>query len=269
MTYLPYLIVLVFVLAFVVVSFLPRIIVTVRPGEAGVLFKRFEGGTQIDRVYPEGIHLLWPWDNMYVYNVRNQVVSRTFDVLTKTGLNITVDVTVRYRPEYDLTAMLHQNVGPDYVNIAVMPVVESTIRGTIGQYAAAEVYTTQRAVLQSIANDALEKAARKYVNIDDVLITKITLPEKIRDAIQAKAEEEQKFEAYQYIKKRATEEADRKRIEAEGIREYQRIVAETLTDKVLLERGISATEELAKSKNSKVVIIGQGDKGLPIILGGK
>lgn len=266
--YLPYFVVLALIGIFAVVYFYHLILVSVHPGEAGVLYRRFQGGTQVDIVYPEGFYVIWPWNKMYVYNVRKQVVEHSFEVLTNSGLPIEVDLTVRFSPEYELLGYLHQQIGPDYVNVTVLPVLEATIRSLLGQYSADEVYTTKRAVVQKIINESLEQVSRKYVTIDDVLITKITLPESIRKAIELKQEEEQKFQAYEFINLREAKEAERKRIEAEGIRDYQAKIGETLTDQILLEKGIRATSELAKSNNTKVVVVGSGDKGLPLILGG-
>lgn len=265
--YLPFILVSSLLIAFTVVFFFHRIVITIYSGEAGVMYRRFGGGTEVDTVYQEGLHLIFPWDRLEVYNVRNQIIPHEFTALTNTGLPIKLNVSIRFHPEYNLLGYLHQNIGPDYVNVAVIPVVEATIRSAVGQYTAEQVYTTKRAVVQHIINEAIERAARKYIIIDDVLVTSVTLPEVIQKAIERKLEEEQKYQAYTYIKQRESEEATRKKIEAEGIREYQRIIGETLSPNILLERGIRATEQLAQSSNSKVVVIGSGKDGLPIILG--
>ena len=267
MSNMPVLVVLSLSLLFCVVYFSNRIIISVQAGEAGVLWKRFFGGTVVDRPYGEGLHLIWPWDKMHVYNVRNQAIPHSFEVLTKKGLPIVVHLTIRYRPELDLIGVLHQEVGPRYVDVIVKPEVEAVIRSVIGRYDVAEVYTTKRSLVEKIVNEALEQTSQRYVEVDDVLLTQVTLPVKVREAIEMKLVEEQKYEAFEYILKSETEEAKRKRIEAAGIRDFQKTIAESLSKEVLTAKGIRATEELAKSKNSKVVVIGAGDEGLPLILG--
>ncbi|OAD21035.1 Membrane protease subunit stomatin/prohibitin-like protein, partial [Candidatus Thiomargarita nelsonii] len=111
-----------------------RIVITINSGEAGVLYQRLFGGTVTDFVYDEGIHLVLPWDTMYIYNVRIQTKLHDFEVLTNRGLPITLTLAIRYRPEYETVGLLHQQVGPDYVNTIIVPQIESELRKQIGHY---------------------------------------------------------------------------------------------------------------------------------------
>lgn len=265
--HLPMLVVSTLVTLLLVIYLSNSIFISVKPGEAGVLWLRFFGGTVIDQVYGEGMHFIFPWDRMYVYNVRIQEVNRDFDVLTKNGLQIRISISIRYYPEYALLAALHQKVGPDYANTVIVPTVEAVLREVVGRLDAEEVYTTNALIVKSI-NEAIEQVARRFLNIDAVLITRVELPQSVQNVIQYKIEQFHRAEAYKYILARETKEAERRRIEAEGLARYNQILSVTLTPDLLRYRGIQATEQLATSNNAKTVVVGSGKDGLPLILGG-
>ncbi len=256
----------VFGLLFITVFLSPLIIYNVGPGQAGILWYRFFGGTVVDRVYPEGIRFIFPWDKFYIYDVRVQEVKHEMDVLSKNGLTFHLTLSIRYRPEYDFVGLLHKRVGPEYAQKVVIPQVESVLRTTIGKYLPEEVYTTKRAVIQKYLLEASSQVSEKYVIIDEVIIRQIGLPPQIKDAIERKLTQQQKAQEYDFIIQKAKKEKIRKKIEAQGIQAYQRIVATTLTDRLLAWRGVEATLALAQSDNTKVVVIGRGKDGLPIIL---
>ena len=251
---------------FVLVYFWPRIFITVHSGEAAVLYKRFSVGTVVDRVYGEGFHIIAPWNIMTVYDVRYQTILHRLEVLTNKGLKIGVTLSIRYRPETDVLGVLHQVVGPDYLKKVVIPEVESTLRTVLGRYDAEEIYTTQKGVIQQVMNASLEQVSQRFVKIDDVMITGVDLPSKIKEAIEAKLEEQQLAEAYVFKLDREKKEAERKRLEAAGIKDYNDMIESSLSDNVLKWKGVEATRDLSKSSNSKVVIIGGGKDGLPVIL---
>lgn len=263
----PYLMVLVLLLSITTLVFFKRIVITVESGEAGVLYKRLTVGTVTDYVYPESLYLVWPWDTLFVYNVRIQTVRHEMQVLTNKGLPITLHLAIRFRPEYDMLGMLHKNVGPDYIDTIIIPQIESVLRKNIGQLNPEDVYTNKEGILTKIMRLAMEETGRKYVTVDDIIIRRMSLPPVVADAIEHKLVEEQTYQAYDFRIKSAEEEAERKRVEAKGIRDYQAIIAETLTEDMLTWQGIKATNALAASHNSKVVVIGSGENGLPIILG--
>jgi regulator of protease activity HflC (stomatin/prohibitin superfamily) len=251
---------------FIVVYFWSNIFISIQTGESGILYRRFHGGTVVDRVYGEGFHIIWPWNIMTVYNVRYQTSPHKLDVITNKGLKIMVTLSIRYRPDLDVLGVLHQVVGPDYLKKIVIPEVEATLRTVLGRYDAAEIYTTKKGVIQQVVNESLEQVSQRFVKIDNVMITGVELPPKIKEAIETKLEEQQLAEAYVFKLDREKQEAERKRLEAAGIRDYNSMIESSLSEKVLKWKGVEATRDLSKSANSKVIIIGGGKDGLPVIL---
>lgn len=263
----PYLVVAFLFVLIIVVFFFWRIFIIVHSGEAGVLYRLLTTGTETNYIYPEGFQLIWPWDTMYIYDVRVQTVKHELMVLTNQGLPITLRLAIRFRPEYDMVALLHKNVGPDYVDKIIIPQIESVLRRNIGQLNPEDVYTNKEGVLNKIMRLAIEEASRKYVIVDDVIIRSVELPPLVRTAIAEKLVEEQVLKKYAYKLKVAEEEAKRKEIEANGIKKYQATIAETLSEPLIKWQAVQATEGLIQSNNAKVVIIGAGEQGLPVILG--
>jgi regulator of protease activity HflC (stomatin/prohibitin superfamily) len=253
--------------AFLVFFLYSRIFVTIKAGEGGVLYRLFFGGTVRDKVYGEGMHIIWPWDSLSIYNVRVQEERRELEVLDNTGLRFTLKISIRFRPEYDVLGVLHQRVGPDYAEKIVIPEVEAVLRTTAGNFDAAELYTTQHNLLSRIVNEALAEIGESFLIIDDVIIRRIELPTGIQEAIEQKREEEQLAEAYIYRIDKEKSEAERRVIEAKGFREANDIVSRSLNPEILKWKGIEATLALSTSTNSKVVVVGTGSEGLPIILG--
>jgi regulator of protease activity HflC (stomatin/prohibitin superfamily) len=265
-THFPAYVVGVLMFLFFIVYFWSNIVITIHSGELGILYRRLFGGTVVDRVYGEGLKIVWPWNIMTVYNVRYQTTPHTLEVLTSKGLKITVSLSIRYRPETEVLGVLHQVVGPDYLQKIVIPEVEATLRTVLGRYDAEEIYTTKKGIVQQVVNESLEQVSQRFVKIDNVMITGVELPAKIKEAIETKLEEQQLAEAYEFKLERERKEAERKRIEAAGIRDYNTLIESSLSEKVLKWKGVEATRDLSKSENSKVVIIGGGKDGLPVIL---
>jgi len=190
------------------------------------------------------------------------------DVLDKNGLSIAVDVTVRFNPTFDKIGFLHEQFGINFINVLVIPEVRSSVRQVAGRYTAEEIYSTKRAeVEQTIKDETRKVLGENYIAMKALLIRSINLPEQIKNAIESKLQQEQEALAYEFRLQREESEAERRRIEAEGIAAFNRIINASLTDKILQQRGIEATIELATSANSKVVVIGSGKDGLPLILG--
>ncbi len=265
---LPAIVVSFLVLMLIMVFFWNSIFITINSGEAGVLFRRFTG-TEIDYVYPEGLHIISPLNTMHIYNMRKQVAFHEFDVLTNKGLRVHMSLAIRYQPEYDLLGILHLEIGPDYVDTVIVPQTESVIRKELGQYTAEQIYTNESGLLNNTILLAIEEVGRNFVEVKDIIIRNIKLPDSVKTAIEEKLVEEQVAKSYEFRLQTTTKEAERKRIEAEGIKIYQSIINQSLTDRLLRHKGIEATLELSKSNNSKVVVIGSGSEGLPIILGGQ
>jgi regulator of protease activity HflC (stomatin/prohibitin superfamily) len=248
--------------------FAERVVIFVNAGEAAVLFKRFDNGTQLDKIYGEGFHLIFPWNSMTVYNVRIQHELKQFEVLSANGLKIKVDASIRYRPFKENLPDLHQQVGTEYADRIVYPEVEAVVRQIFGQYLPEDIYSSQKFIIQNTVQNAIFEVSERFVDLDELLITKITLPEMIIEAIETKLEKEQVALGYQYRLDSETLEAERKRIEASGIRDFQTIISTGLTENYLRFKGIEATLKLSESPNAKIVVIGGGKDGLPIILDG-
>lgn len=355
------------VLLLLFVYLIPAIFIVIQSGEAGVLWRRFsyfgqvQAGTDTQHTLGEGVALKFPWDRIYIYNVRLQNARQEYDVLTKGGLPIKVQISVRFRPVEERLGLLHRYAGPNFRDVLVLPEIGSHARTQMAMLEPAEIYTSRRAevergIAQRLAEDldvryqvsdsgssrttvlrmriisSLQRAeapltalsiARQLtiddedsiqedlealvrddvlrqrtvdgkhyyrvnsvrsvnsdgtpadlmengatlVHIEHVLIEQITLPEQIERAIQNKLVIEQQAQEYDFRLARERKEKERKRIEAEGIRLFQDIVAEGISDRYLRWKGIDATLELAKSENAKVVVIGNASDGLPLILG--
>jgi regulator of protease activity HflC (stomatin/prohibitin superfamily) len=240
------------------------LIISIGPGQAGVLWSRFGGGTVIDRYFDEGTELVRPWDKMYIYNIRNQQIADSVTVLSVNGLTIRLDLSIRYHPYVEMLGVLHREVGPDYVHVVVLPEIQSVVRTIIGQYKPEELYTAQKAIAEQIFSESSKQVEERYIILDDVLVKRIWLPVKIKEAIESKLQQQQLAQEYEFRLVRERKEVERKLIEAQGIVEFSR----ALNDKWLQYRGIEATRELAQSPNSKIVVIGPNKKDLPIMLGG-
>lgn len=244
-----------------------RVVVSIRSGEAGVLY-HWISGTELDTIHGEGLHLIWPWDKMYVYNVRLDTKEQDFDLLSKGGLPVKLKIAVRYRPDISMLPLLHVTVGPDFLGKVVFPETEAVLRRAVGQYKAEEVYTSKRGFLESVLVSSLTNVEDRYVIIDDVLVRSVELPATVRQAIENKVTLSENEKAYEFRLGLEKKEAERKVIEAQGIKQYQDIIKQSLTPDLLRWQGIQATRDLAASPNAKTVVIGAGKDGMPLILGG-
>ena len=250
--------------------FLSNAFVTVDRGEAGVLWKRFGGGVVIDEpAMKEGFHLVAPWNKVDIYNVRQQnEFIRDMDVLSSNGLEIKLDVSVLYQPNFDELGLLHKTKGENYLDVVIIPELRSAARSIVGRYTPEQLYSSKRDVIQQeIFAEVLKAAGRQHVQINAVLVRDVTLPPSIKGAIERKLKQEQESLEYEFRLVKASKEAERQRIEAKGKADANKILSASLTDKILQDKGIEATLKLAESPNSKVIVIGGGEDGLPIILG--
>lgn len=259
-----YTVLLLLIMALALLVFWERVVVTVQAGEGGILFKRW-GGTQIDTVYPEGIHFIFPWDILTPYNLRVQEKRHEFNVLSKQGLTIEIKISIRYRPDRHTLGVLHQRIGPNYLRSVVVPEVESVIRKYFGQLNDEEIYTSKKAILEKITNDSTNQLSDKFIILDDLIVRKIQFPKSVQESIENKITQYHKFKEYEYRIEKEKLEADRKVIEAHGIKKYKDIISKNITKGYLKWQGIQATRDLAQSENSKIVVIG-GEDGLPLIL---
>jgi prohibitin 2 len=302
--HLPSLSVIVMMCLLVVVVLWPYVVITVPSGKVGVLWKRFNGidiycwcwvgrGTVLDprELREEGLHIIWPWDRLYLYDLRLQSNTQTYNAISKDGVSVGAEISVRYQLLHNSVAVLHKFIGPDYLSSVIEPEIGSQAREVIAQYTAEEVYTSREAIQKEIRDNAQRSLAanlnklvqpeameqpdpRHYneflqnaIQILDTLVLSIELPPEIVAAINRQTEQYYMINEYKFRVQREAEESKRKQIEADGIAAFQKTVSQGISDSYLRWRGIEATLALAQSPNAKIVIIGSGKDGLPIILG--
>ncbi|MDD2563168.1 MAG: prohibitin family protein [Salinivirgaceae bacterium] len=239
----------------------------INPGDRAIIFRQFSTGLDTGNIFQPGFHVVAPWNDFIVYNVKEQTKEETMDVLDKSGLSLNVEISVRFNPLFSRLALLHQQFGVDYVNLLVIPEVRSVVRQVAGRYTAEEIYSTKRGEVEmSIVREAEMKLKSNFVDMRALLIRSIKLPNDIRGAIESKLTQEQEALAYKFKLERETSEALRKKIQAEGEAVANKIINSSLTSSLLKMRGIEATLKLSESPNSKTIIIGGSDGGLPLIL---
>src|SRR5246127_1535415 len=301
--HLPGLSFIVLVGLLIVVVLWPYVVITVVSGYVGVLWKRFNGldmycwcwvgrGTVLDprELREEGLHIIWPWDKLYLYNLRLQSTQQTYNAISKDGVNVKAQISVRYQLLHNSVAVLHKFIGPDFLTSVVNPEIGSQARQVISQFTAEAVYTSREQIQKQIRDatqkslaanlnklvqpEAMEQPDPKHYNdflqdaiqILDTLVLSIELPPDIVAAINRQTEQFYMIQEYKFRVEREAEESKRKQIEADGIAAFQKTVSQGISESYLRWRGIEATLLLAQSPNSKVVVIGSGKDGLPIIL---
>lgn len=227
----------------------------------------------------EGLEIIWPWDMFYLYDLRLRTHTETYPVVSQEGLHFEIDMTFRWKVVKDNVIVLNRTVGQDYLNSMLIPEVGSILREIVANYPAEALYTTERnAVQDGVFNSITASSLPNHVGsvespqsddtilLQDTLMTNVRLPASLKAAIERKLSEQEMVAQYEFKVQRERLESERKQIEAEGVRAFQETVAPAITDSYLQWRGIEATIELAKSQNSKVVVIGNSRTGLPLIL---
>ena len=242
--------------------------VTIGPGEGGVLFERFGDGIVTDKTYGEGFQIVAPWNSMLIQKVRQQSISDEMNVLSVNGLEVTVNGTIWYEPEYENLGSLIKTKGEDYVNELLNPAVNAAARSVVGRYTPEQLYSSKRDVIeQEILDEVVTLLDGQFLNVKRVLVEDVKLPNTIKNAIESKLKQEQESLEYEFRLVTADKEAEKVRIEAKGKADANRILSASLNDRILQDKGIEATVKLSESPNSKVIVIGSGKNGLPIILG--
>lgn len=254
-------------IVFLLILFWGRITKTIPAGHGGVMFRLFGGGVDTSRTYEEGFHFLAPWNEIIVYETRQQEISEEMSALSSNGLEIKIEFSTWYQPKWEELGKLHAQIGTQYLTRVVVPAMRSAARSVVGRYTPEQIYSTKRDVIQEeIFVETKKLLDEKYVQLNQVLIRSVTLPPTIKSAIESKLKQEQEALEYEFKLEKAAQEAERQRVEAEGKAKANSIVSASITDKILRDKGIEATLKLAESPNSKVVVIG-GNDGMPIILG--
>jgi len=301
--HLPRFSVILMTLLLIAVVLWPYVVVSVPTGQVGVLWYRLIGfdpycmclvrGTVLDprEIREEGLHLIMPWNKLYLYDLRLESVTQTYNAISKDGVSMSVQVNVRYQLQHNSVAVLHKFIGPNYFATVISPEIGSQTRQIISQYTAEKVYTSREAIQEEIRDtgqkalgvslnklvqpEAMEQPDPKHYNdflqsaiqLLDTLVLGIELPPAIVAAINRQTEQYYQIQEYKFRVEREAQESKRKQIEANGIAAFQRTVSQGISDSYLRWRGIEATLALAQSPNAKIVIFGTNKDGLPLILG--
>jgi regulator of protease activity HflC (stomatin/prohibitin superfamily) len=289
--HLPIIVIYLMVATLVGFVIAPNVIITVPSGHVGLLWKRFRGGTQLDPrlLKEEGLRVLLPWDKLFIYDLRLQTTTDTYNAISSDGVNLGATINIRFRLKHDSIPQLHQGIGPDYIARLVRPEIGNRAREIIAEYTAEEVYSTKRQEIQKrirthteamLGQSTMERTKEEseygehyrvtldaMLNLYDTLILGLELPQPVIAAINRKVEQYYLVQEYAFRVEREKKESERKLIEARGIRGFQETVSQGISDSYVRWRGIEATLQLAQSNNAKIVIIGSGKDGLPIILG--
>lgn len=237
-------------------------------GHRGLFYSKFGSGTEMGRIYKEGFVWHLPWNSLFVYKTQLQEQKEDLTLLSSDGATINMEVSILYRPQVESLDSLQVGIGPDYYNVAVAPTIRGIARAVAGRYKPEEIYSTKREQLNAEILDQLQSAMReKFVIIEKVLIRDVMIPEKISEAINFKLTADQEAQRMQFTIEKERLEAERKRIEAQGISDFQTIVSKGITPSLLKWKGIEATMKISESPNTKVVIVGNDAGSLPIILG--
>ena len=241
--------------------------VSIDTGHKGVLYKPFGNGVDTTQVpLEEGFHFIAPWNKVFKVDVRQQQLFESMKMLSSNGLDIQMDATVWFQPRHKDLAKLIKLRGLNYIDDVIKPSIRSAARNVVGRYTPEEIYSTKREAITQEIFDETEKILNKnFVHLKNVLVRDVTLPPTIKSAIERKLKQQQEALEYEYRLQKEKKEAERKRIEAKGIKDFQDIVSMGISDKLLRWKGIEATLKLSESPNSKVIIVG-GKDGLPIIM---
>ena len=254
------------IVAFVGLIILFKSFTVLKPTERGVVFQIISG-LDVDNVRTEGLNVIAPWNELIIFDISEQQIEETMDVLSKDGLSINIDVSLRFRPSPMEIGYLYQSFRKGYIESLIRPELRSAVRQIIGQYTPEELYATKRQEIEAkIEANTMEILKNNHIELKALLFRSIKLPETIEQSIEQKLAAEQETQKYDYLIQKEKKEAERRRIDAEGKAAANRILSASITENILREKGISATEELAKSNNSKVIVIGSGGDGLPVIL---
>jgi regulator of protease activity HflC (stomatin/prohibitin superfamily) len=281
---------------------LPYVLIPIKPGQVGVIWERFNGGTRVDepcivepeadgscengkrvaKPFGEGTALVMPWDRLIIYSSRFQTFELPIEAVTSEGLKITLNTVVRYRPVRDNIALLHKVVGEDYAKVLIIPEVGSSTRLIVSGFTAEHIYANKREFIQKeifnhvnrdlklnqhkLLMEENVKHKSEFIYLEDIMIRDVGLPAKVHTAIINKVNQNYLNAEYDIRLLVADKEALRKEKEAQGIAAFQATVSGGISETYLRWRGIEATVELAKSNNAKVVVIGGGKDGLPLIL---
>jgi len=262
---------------------LPVIVITIPSGSVGVEWRRFQDGTRTGPAYGEGIVLIQPWNQLYLYDTRVKVNEEKIGTLSADGLSVEVDLAWAYHLVPDAAGIVHKYLGSDYGEKIVGRVVTSVVRSQMAAFRSEDLHSGERLNFERSVNTESNKALKnlqaisnlpevinnpdfKWVVLEAVLIKDVKFPQGVQEAYVRKNTARALVDEYSFKIAAEQKEIERKRAEALGIRGFQEIVSSGLTDSYLKWRGIDATLQLSQSNNAKVVVIGGGSSGMPLIL---
>jgi prohibitin 1 len=226
-------------------------------------------GNVSDNTLKPGVNLVNPMANVVKFDARTQELKETMMVPSKEGLTVTLEISLLYSLSFEYANRIYKTVGENYAETILIPQFRSVVRGVTANYDAKALYTAEREVLANRIEQELSRLVKsRGITLEAAALRQITLPPGLTNSIEEKLKADQESQRMQFVLLKESQEAERKRIEAKGIADFQDIVSKGINEQLLKWKGIEATEKLASSPNSKVVIIGSGKEGLPIILGG-
>jgi len=221
-----------------------------------------------DNTLKPGVNIVNPMANVEKMSIKTQELKEMMNVPSEEGLGVELEISLLFKLNPDKANEIYKTVGPNYVDIILVPQFRSVVRGVTARYEAKALYTASREKLAGEIVEELEKlVGPRGITIEQAPLRQIILPKRLTQSIEEKLQAEQESQRMAFVLQRETQEADRKRIEAKGIADFQEIVSKGISEQLLKWKGIEATEKLANSQNTKVVIIGSGKDGLPLILG--
>jgi len=224
-------------------------------------------GKVSDKTLKSGIRPVFPLANIIKFSVKTQELEETMEVPSKEGLSVNIGLSVLYHLDPEKAAQVYKTIGPNYLQIIMMPQIRSVSRGVSASYEAKALYTSIREAISQIIKEDLEKLlGPRGIVVESTPLRHIGLPPGLTQAIEEKLRAEQESQRMQFVLMRERQEAERKKIEAQGIADFQSIVTRGISEPLLRWKGIEATEKLANSANTKTIIIGAGRDGLPLIM---
>jgi prohibitin 1 len=242
-------------------------VISIPTGHVGVLtlFGRVTG-----EVLGEGIHIINPLKSVQKMSIQTQSIKESANTPSNEGLMLSLDTSLLFHLDRTKAAEVYQKVGTNYAEKIVEPTFRSAVRASTSAHTANSLYTNARELVQQGIQDELTaQLASRGIIIENVLLRDVQLPAMLKSSIEAKQQAEQDALRMNFILQKEKQEAERKRIEAQGIADFQKIVAQGISAQLLEWKGIEATEKLAMSPNSKIVVVGNPKNGLPLILGGQ
>lgn len=253
---------------FILIILGERTFVLVKSGQLGVVWNFFSG-TEKKHILTEGLNVVSPLNEVFLYDVRIQSIDKSYILQTKEGLNLTAGVNIMVRPDYRTLPELHQSIGQNYIEKIVVPAVEGIVRQIFGRYTAEEIYSGSHGIADNLVVSAFEAIQSKHIIVDRVIVKSISMPDVLKNSIENKVSLDQEAQSYRFKLDIAGQEAKRQVIEAHGVNDSQKIIGQSLSAELLRWHGIIASKDLSKSQNAKTVIYGAGRDGLPLIMNDK